>query len=537
MKRPLSVFALLGLTATILQAAPSYTIHLSNSERFSDCTVIYRSSTTTKFRGKNRNGKEVIKEIPTSSIMYMAEVKQTAEPTPAPAPKEDDTQAQKQETPDTKPAVAEKKEGDSTAEPEESKETTTDDSQADTPPPAPQSEFHDANVQQQAGTEKAKDATLRLRDALQKIDASLAEVNKPSRSLRSICDSTKLRVETQLKNLDKLSLEVADLQSKFNTSGIADYQFQTKPDDRDLFLRDATAAYEAMVIDMKERKSRRKVGGLDKFEILHMRYQGAPEYKSAHEWYIKTLRDLHKKWNRMLVNEKAKRKKLPDGRAAAMVESDEEEFAKMEAYFQREGEEVSKIWYTPSPRNLKMLNNCINKVNDNLRRNEYTQLDREAGSVPELLTKFWTMMDETRNLMVCGNLEAAEAMLNNDTSLQAITRLKVTTMPQEYRKPLSDENRALLSEIRKRSRDRRMLKTNLERKTNQLDRAVAAAESQINNALDAIEREKSMQTEESTMEIVGEEPEVKQDKKPADGEQKPAAEKKEEAPDKASEGK
>lgn len=537
MKRPLSIFALLGLTATILQAAPSYTIHLSNSERFTDCTVIYRSSTTTKFRGKNRNGKEVIKEIPSSSIMYMAEAKQEAEPTPSPEPQKDEAQPQKQETPAPEPAVTEKKEGEPATEQKEGKDTATDAPQADAPPPAPQSEYHDANVKQQTGTEKAKDATLRLRADLQKIDASLAEVSKPSRSLRSICDSTKLRVETQLKNLDKLSLEVADLQDKFNSSGIAEYQFQTKPDDREVFLRDASAAYEAMVIDMKERKSRRKVGGLDKFEILHMRYQGAPEYKPAHEWYIKTLKDLHKKWNRMMVNEKAKRKRLPDGRAAAMVESDEAEFAKMEAYFQREGEEVSKVWYTPSPRNLKMLNNCINKVNDNLRRIEYSQLDREAGSVPELLKKFWTMMDAARNLMVCGNLEAAEAMLSNDTSLQAITRLKATTMPQEYRKPLSDENRALLSEVRKRSRDRRTLKTNLERKTNQLDRAVAAAESQISNALDAIEREKAMQTEESTMEIVGEEPEPKQVVKPAVGEQKPAEEKKEEAPSKAPEGK
>lgn len=529
MKIPFSIFALLGMSATLLQAAPQYTIHLSNAERFSDCTIIYKSSTTTKFRGKNRNGKEVIKEIPTSSIMYMGEIEKPA----TPKGQKDQTTPQ-QETPEATTPKADEKATPTTdeAKPQEEAKPEGDKPQEDTkaeaeqaPTPAPQSEFYDANVQQQAGTDKAKDATLRLREKMQLLDSSLEEINKPSRSLRSICESTKNRIVTQLKNLDKLSLEIAELQNKFNNSGMADYQFQIKPEERDVFLHDATAAYEAMVIDMKERKSRRKVGGLDKFEILYLRYQGAPEYKKAHEWYIKTLKDLHKKWSRMLANETAKRKKYPDGRVSAMVADDEEEFAKMEAYFQREGEEVSKVWYSPSPRNVKMLNNCINKVNERLRRNEYTDLDREVGTVPELLNRFWAMMDEARNLTVCGNLEAAETLLNNDTPLQAISRLKANTMPHEYRNPLTAEKRALLTEVRNRIRDRRSLKTNLERKTNQLDRSIAAAESQINNALDAIEREKSMQTEEQVLEIVGEEKEPeKAPQKPEAKQQKPAAE-------------
>ena len=514
MKRTLSLFALLAMSAPLVSAATVYTIHLSNAERFSDCTIIYRSDTTTKFKGINRNGKEVIKEIPTTSIMYMAEVERPDAPKDeqsAPTPEAPKQEATTEQPPTPAPAEPEKEDEEKAGE-----QPAAPESDARPAPPAPQQEYHDANVHEQEGTNKAKDITLRLRTDLQKIDAALADVSTPSRSLRSICDSTRQRVNSQLKNMDQLSLEVVDLQTKFNSAGIAEYQFLTKPDEREKFLHDATAAYNAMIIDMNERKSRRKIGGLDKFEIMHQRYQGAPEYKNAHARYIKTLKELHKKWSRMQFNEKNKRKKLPDTRAAAMVDSDDAEFAKMESYFQREGEDIAKIWYTPSPRNLKMLNNCINKINDNLRRNEYSELDREAGCVPELLTRYWKLMDDTRNLLVCGKLEAAEAMLTNDHTLQAITRLKATTMPQEYRKPLTDENRAMLAEIRKRIRDRRTLKTNLERKTSQLDRAVSAAESQINNALDAIEREKAMQTEDHTLEIVGEE------KKQPAVEQKPA---------------
>lgn len=509
MKRPFSIFSLLVLSAAALHAAPMYTIYLSNTERFTECTVIYRSDTTTKFRGKNRAGKEVTKEIPSSSILSMREVETPAKAENTPAKSESPTQAETVEKTDEK--QAENKEEAATPETETdtaAPETGTAETAAPAPP---RPDFEDANLQSREGEDKAKDVTLRLREKLQKIDTELAGINKPTRTLLTICNNTKSRVNDQLKVMDKISLEVAELQVKFNAAGVADYQFSISPENRNKFLNDATAAYNAMVIDMKERKSRRKVGGLDKFEVLFERYQGAPEYKQAHEWFLRTLRDLQKKWNRMLASEKKKRSKLPAQRAAAMDDSDNEEFAKMEAFFERNGEEVAKVWYTPSSRNLRMLNNCVNKVNDALRRNEYTKLGEEAGCVPELLNKFWAMMDAARNQMVCGNLEAAEKLLRDDESLQTISGLRTNTMPQEYRKPMLDENRALLNEIRKRSRDLRNLQHTLERTTNQLNRAVSSAEAQINNALDAIEREKAMQTEDQSIELVNEEEEKKRE--------------------------
>lgn len=483
------------MTASVLSAAPMYTIHLNNSEQYTECTVVYRSDTTTKFRGKDKSGKNVTKEVPSATILAMREVQ--AKPAPAPAaPQTPEKSAPTDEKPaDTK---GEEKPGETEAE-------------APAPPPEP--EFRDANIQQKQGEDKAKDVTLRLREKLQEIDKRLAEIKKPSRTLRSICTNTTNRINSQMAEMDKLSLEVAELQSKFNAAGIADYQFTVSPEQRERFLSDASAAYNAMLIDMKEKKSRRKVGGLDKFEILFERYQGAPEYKKAHEWYLKTLRDLQKKWSRMIAAEQKKRSKLQPARASAMDDSDREEYQKMVDYFKRNGEDAAKVWYTPSSRNLMMLNNCLNKVNDNLRRNEYTKLDAEVGCVPELLTQFWDVMEKARNELVCGRLDAAEKILRDDETVRKISSLKSTTMPQEYRKPLLDENRAIVTEIRKRERELRSLKGTLERRTNQLDRAVSSAEAQITNALEAIEREKAMQTEDETLEIVGETPE---DKKAAD---------------------
>lgn len=511
MKRPLSIFALLALSASVLQAAPMYTIHLSNSERFTECTVIYRSDTSTKFRGKNRDGKMVTKEIPSSSILAMREVEVQAPEEEKPSAPAEDKPAEQAQADTAQPSEAEKKDDEQPADNADKTDEGNAAAESATPPAPPAPEFEDANLKQVSGEDKAKDVTLRLREKVQLIDKELAGIQKPSRTLTSICANTKTRVNQQLEEMDKLSLQVAELQVKFNAAGVAEYQFSVPPDDRDKFLKDATAAYNAMVIDMKEKKSRRKVGGLDKFEILFERYQGAPEYKQAHAWYLQTLKDLQKRWTKMQAAEKKKRSKLPTQRAEAMNDSDNEEFEKMEAYFKRNGEEVAKVWYTPSSRNMKMLTNCINKVNDTLRRNDYAKLSEEAGCVPELLQRYWATMEEARNQLVCGNLEAAEKLLRDDESLQTISSLRANTMPQEYRKPMLDEHRAIMNEIRQRTRDIRSLQHSLERSTNQLNRAVSSAEAQINNALDAIEREKAMQTEDQSIEIVNEEEEKKKE--------------------------
>lgn len=132
MKRPLSIFALLALSATVLQAAPMYTIHLSNSERFTECTVIYRSDTSTKFRGKNRDGKMVTKEIPSSSILAMREieVKTPAAEQPAPAA---DKPAEQPQSDAAQPTEPEKKEGEQPAA--EADKQAEGDAAGDAPPP------------------------------------------------------------------------------------------------------------------------------------------------------------------------------------------------------------------------------------------------------------------------------------------------------------------------------------------------------------------------------------------------------------------
>lgn len=360
----------------------------------------------------------------------------------------------------------------------------------------------DGNVAKRKGEEKATDATLRLREKIKEIDKKLADIDKPSRSLTTSCKSAKQRADRALPDIDKMSLEIAALQEKFNQAGSGNYEFTiVSQDDRLKYVRDGEAAYKAMLVDMKEKKSKRKIGGLDKFEIMRDRYQGIPEYTQAHEWYIKTMKNLDKKWKKMAEDEKRKRK---GPRAATMDESDKAEFDKLAAKFKENDEDIATVWYTPSPRNLYMLKNCLNKVEDVLRRNEKTTLDKEVGTVPTLLSQEWAVLDNVRNCMLNGQLEEADRLLKEDDTINLIKRLKNQLLPTDYREPLMEQRGNIAKEVQKRLRDYKSLKTQLERQTRMMDQSVRGIESQLDNVLDLIEREYDHEAGAKTAEIVDE---------------------------------
>lgn len=487
MKRTLFSLALLSLSACVLNAQQLYDITLSSAEKFSQCQLLHKGHSKTIFSGKDKSGAVVTMEVKTSSILMMKPVKAEAKPVksdPSPA-----SEPEKETTPSPEGASSEG--GDSADK----------SSDGDNPPAAGEEEQHpDGNIAPSSGAVKAKDATLRLRQKLETIDTELASLTKPSRALLSRCKSGKSRVEGKLRELDKLSLEVASLQEQYNRTS-ADYTFTlVTPDQRDQYVRDGQAAHKAMLVDMKERKGARKIGGLGKFEIMRDRYQGLPEYKQAYEWYLRTLKDLEVKWKKMAASEEKRRSSAQPAKRAAMNEADEKEFDKFSEQLRENGEDVATTWYNPSPRNLRMLTTSLNRVKDTLRRAEDMPSSSAIGTVPSLLEQFWTTMDEARKLMVEGDLDGAEETLNKaDSSFRSIISLNRQLFPDEYKSPLREQKFDMEREIKKRSRERRQLKNRLERAISTLERSTGAAEAQIDALMEDIEREKDLDTGENTI--------------------------------------
>lgn len=497
MKRPLFTLALAVCASSLLQGAQLYDITLSNAQKYSQCTIHYAGSTMTKFTGKDRSGATVTKEIKTSSILLKKPV--AAEVAP---PAEEGTEPETTATAET-PTTTNTPAAEGAAPPAENASQTEAAAAPATENAEPPAEhvpdaYASESIQR---TAKAKDATLRLREKLAKVDEEFNAITKPTSRLKSACTSGKSRVTRDLEKMDKLALEVADLQEQYNNNS-SDYVFTIiTPDQRLAYVQNGQAAHKAMLVDMKQRKGSRKIGGLDKFELMRERYQGIPEYKQAYEWYIKTLNDLEKKWNKMSANEEKKRKNLQPAKKDAMRDADEKEYEKLQAQLEKDGEDISRIWYNPSPRNLQMLRNCLNKVKDAKRRSENMKLSDQVGTVPSLIEQYWGAMDEARRLMVSGDFEGAENVLDNDPAYKAITAMNRQLLPEEFKRPLTEQRRALEQEIRKRSRAHNQIKTQLERKISELERSTNSADSQLNALLEQIVREQELDAGENTVDL------------------------------------
>ena len=471
-----------SLLTFLICAAPLYSavynIRLSNAERYTDCSIIFKSASDTKFRGKDSNGNQVEKMVPSSSILSMIEVE---EEKPEPKAEEQPAAAEEPKAEETKEAA----EGEAAA-PAKAEETI-----GELKEEAP---IADGNLKMAEDIHKAKDETLRLRRKLEQINTQMATLSKPSSALQNMSRNTQQRVTRSLADMDKLVQEINELQQQFNQTGSGDFTFDIVPvSDRTKYEQDGKAAYKAMIDDMKQKKRSRKVGGLDKFEIMEDRYQGMPEFPAARESYLKTVRVLEKQWNKLKKAEEGKRRSMAPAKKSSMLAADQEELDKLEAYFKKQGEQIAQVWYNPSKRNLKMLQDCVNKAEDVLRRSEKTRLDDHVGKVPDLLKEFWSMMDDVRQKMITGDLEGADKTLSEDKTYREIVQLRSNLLPHEYSTPIKEQHKAVQTEIKKRMRDFRTIKITLERKTSQLDRSIASAESQIDNVLSTITQEKDME--------------------------------------------
>lgn len=498
MKRHAYLFTALTCGASLLQAADTYDITLTNAQKYTDCRISYESGSQTKFTGKDKSGKEVTLTVNTTSILLKKEIedkpvpaKETEEPTSPETPAAT-------ETPTTEEAPA--AEGEAPTTPTEA--TTPKGSGETKPTEEPSIKPADAE------TEKAKDVSLKLREKLAAIDTELGSLSNPSRSLVAACKNSKSTIERRLETLDKLAIEVAELQTKFNQVSGGDYVYKhVSSDDRDKYMRDGKAAHDAMLVDVKEYKNARKVGGLDKFEILRDRYQGIPEYKEAYKWYISTLKNLQKRWTNLLNAETKKRNRLNSAKQADMRKKDTEAYNKLEAYFEKNGEQIAKVWYTPENRNIVMLEKATNKVRDALRRNEKGLQDEAIGTVPDILHAFWENMDKARSLMISGDLPGAAETLKEDPNYNKILKLNRNLLPEEYKSPIRAQRMDLEQEIKRRTRDRNTLEGQLERKIAQLETSTKSAESQIDALLERIAHEKEVDVQNSTVEIDEKKPE------------------------------
>ena len=337
--------------------------------------------------------------------------------------------------------------------------------------------------------------------------AEYEALSSPSPSLTSRYNSSLRRLERNMAELHRQATQVSELQTRYNTAVGGDYTFTIVTNaDRDKYMRDGRAAYDAMVIDVREYRNQRKVGGLDKFEILRDRYQGIPEYREAYNWYMTTLRDLERRWGNLLRREEQRRARYNTGRKEEMRQQDAAALQRLAAQFEQQGEQLAQVWFNPDARNLSMLQTATNKVRDALRRNENGLRDEAIGTVPQLINNFWAVMDQARDLMIRGDFDGAKKLLDEDENFKKLVGLNRHLLPNDYSTPLRNQRQEFEREIQKRKRDRNNLQNQLQQAISRLERSSSAAEAQMNALLEQIRKERELDTQTSTAEIDESEP-------------------------------
>lgn len=483
MKLPISIFAGLLLGSAILQAAPQlYDITLLDNQKFTQCRIAYETDNEIKFRGLDQNGKNVTKTIKKKDLFIKRESEKVDTPKEVEEPK-------KQE----EPKQVETKEA--TPEPEAAPETDEkEQEEADAPAeeaPQPKAEEKEAPVLKSTS---AKEQTYNV------LQTKIAEIQRKKNNILNISDSAESRYDSTYssieRSMNKLLEDCNDIdakQAEFEAISMKDFHYEIVNElSRNMYEVDGTTAYQAMITDMNQKKSSRKIGGLDKFEILRESYQGIPQYPEAHSWYIKTITALQKKWAKDITGEEAKRKKLNQNRREEQEARDQAEYDKLAEILEKNNEHIAHVWFKPKAKNLVMLKAAKVKADDVLRRNERDKKSGEnehIGKVPQLIKNVWSSMDKARDLMVTGQLEEAKEEMDNNEDFKILVRLHKNLLPDQYKNPIREQRTALYNELRDRISASRSLTRTLESKRSALIRQNDSLVKQIDRLNGIVDKE------------------------------------------------
>ena len=470
MKRSLIAIALSACLVSTAAAKQLYNITLSDTSRYTNCSVIIQGSTETKFNGIDKEGFVISKTVKNDEILVMAPVEKEE-----PAPKR------------------------------KAEEQPQDEVKQDQPAPQAEEQPQEETPAAETPQEQAQPAPLEfgaiadsLHKQLDEADKAIAAIKAPKFSLERRAKRVRETVDRKLADVEKLAQQVTDARAALEASNTNPYTFEiVTPEQRTQLEADGKAAYDAMVADMKTGKNSRRVGGLSKFEEMRTRFQGVPEYKQAHSWYISTLKELHKKWGKMRDNEDNRRRKYVGERREKLDQEDQKEIEKVTKMLEDENEKYETAWITPSPHNARMLETAVSRIEDALRRNTHEKMDDAVGKVPEMLNAFWAEMDQAKALLDAGKCAEARELLNKSTIFKSLIGLNRNLFPEDYRKPITDQRRDLENTIRERERELMRAKRTLDGSTSRLERAVESLARQIEALNPDIERAMEAEAEKS----------------------------------------
>ncbi len=341
----------------------------------------------------------------------------------------------------------------------------------------------------------ASNITINIRTRLNQIDEEVAKLEDPSPTLLSTIEARKEKLTEDLNELDVEALELAKAEKEFQASLIADFQLTVvTPEQRMQYVTDGKAVYDAMANGFKQSSIARRVDALNQFDHLDENFRGIPEYADAKKQYFDMLEKLVKHWEKAVTAEERKRERMTPLRREKVLEKDKEFLESLEEEL---GEPVSsamtKKWIAPVKKSYPMTVSVMKRAEARLRDKDNLRTDDaelEVGVLSDMLTQYWTLLDQSRELMCRGNLAEAIDLLDNNENYREILRLNRYVFPEKYRKPVVDQYSELRKEIQRRQRERRSAESKLTRQISILESSAKSCEAAIEGIFREIKRAK-----------------------------------------------
>ncbi len=353
----------------------------------------------------------------------------------------------------------------------------------------------------------ASNITISIRTRLNEIEEEVAKLEKPSPTLLSTIEARKEKLAEDLDELDAEALALSQAEKEFQASQVADFQFSVvTPEQRMQYVTDGTVVYEAMMNGFKQSSIERKVEALNQFDYLDENFRGIAEYPEAKELYYEMLEKLIKGWEKTVTSEEKKRERMTAVRREKLLEKENEFLESLEEKFDEPvSSAMAKKWIAPIKKSFPMTVSIMKRAEAKLRDKDNQnrgESNEEVGVLADMLTQYWTMLDQGRDLMCKGNLTEAMELIDGDENYRVILRLNRYVFPEKYRKPIVDQYSELKKEIQRRQRERRSSESKLTRQISGLESSAKSCEAaiegifrELQRAKDNEERQKRIQAE------------------------------------------
>lgn len=332
-----------------------------------------------------------------------------------------------------------------------------------------------------------------VRNKLKKMNEVYAQLKKPTRYATSQHTSATTSAETSLKKIEDAQKAIAEIKAKMEAFATEAYEFATIPaEDRDKFEREGTEMVNKVLKALKGKSENEKLEGIRLFEKLRESYQGISTFKEALAVYKNVTGFFEKKWARYFENLRKERQKNDGNKNDKLQEMENAQLEKLAKKMEDAGGNIDEDLFLPRPSNSRMLEKALSRLKRSM-QSSLNKVQEEAEDVPGLFRAFWASMDEMRELMMKGEYERVNEMLNDNESYRALSSVQHYAMPQEYKDTLRKQHDEFRSEVRRRNMESRNLERDLQREERNLEREMQLITTRIDRVIEALEEEKEQE--------------------------------------------